>query len=153
MLDIMQFQTYLEHLKETIPAINTVHLAMDDDQIADFVKDMRSSDNMLLVGIIPSHQPRSVNEDTVMNKDLVALLVLQKGDRKIKHSEFLQVLHGCQLAAKTIELQLLEDMYSYNGGCSFLSLLEVDSITIEPVRALAGTDGYEINFSMLTLLQ
>lgn len=148
MLDILQFRNYLEHLKETVDGINSVHLAIDDSQIADFVKDMKQSDNLVLVGIIPSHQAQAADEHSLMNKDLVALLVLRKADRKLRHNEFIEALHSCQLAAKAIELQLLHDMYSYNGGCSFLQMLEPGSINIDPLYALAGTDGYEINFSL-----
>ena len=82
----------------------------------------------------------------------MAFLVLKKVDTKVKHSVFIDNLHSCQQAIRAVELKLLNDMADDDNCASFLRQLDPSSITIDPVWGFAGTDGYEINFSLHTNL-
>jgi hypothetical protein len=152
MIDLLQLQQYLEHLKENVPAINTAKLAIDDTQITAIVRDLKESDNLILLAIVPSHKLQGQDEDDVHTLDQLAFLVLKKVDRKVSHADFIINLHSCQVAAKEVVSRLIIDKTEYNDGCSFLNRLSVSSFKIDPVFALAGTDGYEIEFLLQTYL-
>lgn len=150
MIDLIEIEQYLEHVKDSVEAIKTTRLVIDDSHINEVLRELKESDNLLLLGLIPSHQTDGQDVDDVTSKDIMAILVLKKADRKIKYSDFIANMHTCQQAAKQIRLKLMGDMEAYNDGCSFLSMLNVPSISIDPIYGLGGADGYEINFNFNT---
>ena len=152
MVDLLQLQQYLDVVKEAIPAINTTRLVIDDSQIVEIMRDIKESENLILLGIVPSHAVSGQDIDDMRSKDMLAFLVLKKVDRKVKHSEFIDNLHSCQKAIREVEFKLLNDYADIENCSSFLRQLIHSSITIDPVWGLAGTDGYEINFSLHTNL-
>ena len=151
MVDLLQLQQYLDEVKSAVPAIKTTYLVIDDSQIVEIMKDVRESDNLILLALVPSHAVTGNNYDNSQSKDIMAFLVLKKAERKIRHSEFINNLHSCQQAMRAVELKLLIDMAD-DENCSFLRQLEPSSLTIDPVWSLAGTDGYEMNFYLHTNL-
>lgn len=148
MIDLLKVQEYMDDIKLNIPEIKTTYLVIDDSQITDIVKDLKESDNLILLGIVPSSEAEGQDEDDVKDKDIMAFLVLKKADRKVKHKTFVENLILCQKAAIAIKNKLAVDKQEYNNGCSFLNLLHVPSLRVDPIWSLAGTDGYEINFFM-----
>jgi hypothetical protein len=152
MIGINTVRQYLEHIKQALPAIKTAHLVIDDAQINEYVKDLKDKDNLILLALVPSHRPEGKDEDNVRDKDMMCFLVLKKAERKIKPAEFMDNLALCQQTAQQLRYLLIQDMDEYNDGCSFLSQLDVASISLDPTYNLGGTDGYEINFSMYSNL-
>jgi len=150
MVDLLQLQQYLEEVKAAVPAIKTTRLVIDDTQITEIIKEIKVSDNLILLGIVPAHQVRGTSYDNVQSKDIMAFLVLKKADRKEKHSVFITNLHKCQQAIRAVQLKLLTDMDDDENCGSFLRQLDVGSMAIDPVWQLGGADGYEINFSLYT---
>lgn len=152
MIDLLELEQYLDEIKEAVPAIKTTYLVIDDSQIIEIVKDIRESDNLILLGIVPSHSVSGSNVDNLRSKDIMAFLVVKKADRKIKHSDFIANLYSCQQAIRAVELKMLSDMANDDNCGSLMRQLEVTSIDINPIYYLAGTDGYEINFYLHTSL-
>ena len=151
MVDLLQLQQYLDDVKAAVPAIKTTYLVIDDSQIVEIMKDIRESDNLILLALVPSHAVTGNDADALRSKDIMAFLVLKKAERKIRHSEFINNLHSCQQAIKEVQLKMLNDMGD-DENCIFLRQLEPASVTIDPVWSLAGTDGYEMNFYLHTNL-
>jgi len=48
---------------------------------------------------------------------------------------------------------MLADKPNFNGECKLMRQLDIASIKIDPVWALAGCDGYEIDYQLLTPIE
>jgi len=148
MTDLLRLQDYLAKIKSKVPAIKTAHLVIDDSQLTDIMKDLKESDNLILLALLPSHTMQGQDEDDVHSKDLMAFLVLKKADRKIKHAEFINNMHSCQEATRAVITKLILDKPDFEDGCSILNMLAAASITASPIWNLAGADGYQIDFEL-----
>jgi hypothetical protein len=151
MILIEQVEQYGYKLVQDIPELKKFLLVLDDSQLTKFMSKISIDDNLILVGFIPSHETTGTNVDNVQNRDNMLWMVLNKVNRGDGMEAFVDSFKKCQLAAKEVEKQMLEDKPRFgNGQCTLMKQLEVASIKIDPVWALAGCDGYEINYSLLT---
>ena len=151
MVDIKRLQDYLQEIKDKVPAITITYLVIDDSQITELMKEVKDRD-MVLLALVPSHGLEGAHEDNVRSKDLMAFLVMHKADRKMKHVDFIDNLHKCQLAGKEIVNKLILDKPDFEDGCSIINMLEVPSIKMDPVWQLAGADGYQIDYFLYSKL-
>lgn len=147
---ISQVQQYGESLLTKVPDLKKFFLVVDDSQVVKVLNDISEDDNLILLGFIPSHRSEGTNVDNVQNRDFTLWMVLNKVDRNDGQDAFIASFQRCQLAAKAVEKQMLADKPNFNNICSLMRQLQVASIEINPVWALAGCDGYEINYQLLT---
>jgi hypothetical protein len=150
MILIEQIEQYGAHLLTEIPDLKKFILVLDDSHIVKELKDVNEDDNLILIGFIPSHKSEGTNQDNVQNRDFSLWMVLNKIDRNDGQEAFIASFKRTQLAAAAIEKQMLIDKPNFGGQCSLMRQLQVASIEINPVWALAGCDGYEINYQLLT---
>lgn len=150
MTDLNQLKNYLGHLVANIEDLKTPFVVFDDKQLPRLLKDLKESENLIVMGIMPSYITDATSSDDAVSRDLMSFLVLKKADRDIKHSEFLLNMQRCLIAAKEVRKLIISDMQNYQDGCSFLTMLNVHTIKIDPIIELAGTDGYEIHFNTIT---
>ena len=147
---IDKIETYGQTLIDSIPELNKFILVVDDSQIVKEMKDITYDDNLILVGFIPSHKADGTDVDNVQNRDFTLWMVLNKVDRNDGQEAFIASFKKCQLAALEIEKKMLADKPNLGNGCTMMRQLQVATIDINPVWALAGCDGYEINYQLLT---
>lgn len=152
MLSINELKDYLEELKEAIPALKSSYLVIDDSQVGETLKEHRESGNLILYGFIPSHKGLGQTADDARVKDLAAFMVLRKVDRNQRHDTFIENMATCQAAANAIYKKMLEDMHDDEHCYPFTARIDIASIEINPVWQLAGADGYDISFSLLSNL-
>jgi hypothetical protein len=149
MILIEKVEEYGTKLLNDISVIKKFLIVCDDSQLAKEVKDYTDSDNIILVGFIPSHETIGTNVDNVQDVDVMLWLVLEKNDSKGGHQATIESFKRTQLAVKAIKTQMLND--KPNFSCSnTMKELEVASFAIDPVWGLAGCDGYEINYKLKT---
>lgn len=140
----IELQEYLEHCVAKIADIKTQFAVIDDGQIPKLISDLAERDNLLLFGILPSYGTDAKDEDAARSRDYFSFLILKKGDREIKHSEFIGNMQRCMIAANDFRKLLFEDIAAYKNGCSFLTSLRPETIKIDPLWNFCGMDGYEI---------
>lgn len=150
MILIDKLETYGEKLITLIPDLKKFILVVDDSQLVKEMSNVTFDDNLILVGFIPSHKADGTNVDNVQNRDFCLWMVLNKVDRNDGQEAFIASFKRCQLAAKEIEKQMLTDKPNLGDGCTMMRQLQLATIDINPVWALAGCDGYEINYQLLT---
>jgi len=149
MILIDKVEEYGEKLKNDITAIRKFLMVCNDSQLAYDIKDYTDSDNIILVGLIPSNETLGTNVDDVQDLDVCAWLVLEKFDSKDGNEVTMQTFKRTQLAAIALKKQMLTDKPNFT--CSnTMKNLEVASITIDPIWRLAGCNGYEVNYKIKT---
>lgn len=151
MILISKVQEYGENLLTKIDDLKKFIMVLDDSQLVSEMSDISEDQNLILVGFIPSHKSEGGNVDDVQNRDFMLWMVLNKVDRQQGQEAFIASFKKCQLAAKEVEKQMLADKPNLgNSPCTLMRQLQIPSISIDPVWALAGCDGYEINYQLLT---
>ncbi|MCB6097725.1 hypothetical protein [Flavobacterium psychrophilum] len=150
MILLEKIEQYGAHLLAEIPDLKKFYLVVNDSQIVKVLNEINEDDNLILIGFIPSHKSEGTNQDNVQNRDFSLWMVLNKVDRNDGQEAFIASFKRTQIAASAIEKQMLTDKPNFGGQCSLMRQLQVASIEINPVWALAGCDGYEINYQLLT---
>lgn len=150
MILIDSINQYGNNLLTKIPDLKKFFIVVDDSQVVKFLSDVTEDDNLMLFGYVPSHQSEGTNIDNVQNRDSMLWVVLNKIDRNEGQQALIDSFSRCQLAALEIEKIMLQDKPNFGGPCSLMRQLQITSIKIDPVYALAGCDGYEINYELLT---
>jgi hypothetical protein len=150
MITIAQIKGYGNKLMSLIPEIKKVILVVSDSQLVEMMNDISDSENLILVAFIPSHQSDGSDVDNVQNRNSTLWLILNKIDRNEGHDAIMDSFEKTQPTALAIQKQMLLDKSNSSGTCSLMRQLIVNSINIDPVWALAGCDGYEINYQLTT---
>ena len=151
MITIEKVELYGNKLKDLIADIKHFIMVLDDSQIVNEMKDVGEDQNLILVGFIPSHKSDGTDVDNVQNRDYMLWMILNKVDRRSGQAEFLASFKRCQSAALLIQKQMLADKPFFDANeCTMMRQLDVPTISIDPVWALAGCDGYEINYQLKT---
>lgn len=150
MILIEKVEEYGARLIATVPELKICLLVCDDSQLADVMKDITHSDNIILVAFIPSHEVLGTNVDNVQDLDSLLWMALEKTDVKDGHQEMINSFKRTQIAIKKIKNQMLEDKPNFSDCGNTMKKLEVASIKIDPIWRLAGTNGYELNYRLIT---
>lgn len=150
MVDITKIRDYADEVLVQIPEIKKRYIVMDDSQLSKVMMDVKVSDYFILVGFIPSHKLEGANADTAKTKDRSIWLILHKVDRNKGADYLLDMMAQNQQATKKLIQKMLNDSVMTDNTCGLMRMLEVNSITVDPVWSLAGCDGYEIYYQMKT---
>ena len=152
MISITELKAFLQQKQTDITAINSNHLFIDDSQLTAVLREVQKADNTILVGLIPSHKTEGANIDTIALRNSLLFMLLNKTDRNVSHEEFLTNMQQCQDAAKEFVKSLINDATDDTKVCEISRLIDVNSITIDPIWKLAGCDGYAIEMQLKTNL-
>lgn len=150
MILIEKVEQYAAHLLEKVEELKSKFIVIDDSQLARVLKDLRGSDNLVLVGFIPSHQTEGKTADDVQNIDSMLWLVLSKFDKSDGQDSFIQEMKRLQLAANELQKQMLLDKANFFENCGLHRQLQVPSIRIDPIWDLFSFIGYEVEYTLKT---
>ncbi len=150
MLLISDFRTYVSGLNTFFAEIERNEVVIDDSQITRFLEDCPDDNKYIILGILPKHKPMG-NEDTIQSIDTASILILKKVTRSDQdHNAFLNNFEEAQILTRAVVLKLRADKMNEENLCSIMKFLTIESIDVNPIWALAGCDGYEIDFSLQT---
>lgn len=148
MLLVNELRAYITLLENEIPEITASETVMDDSQLSKFLKN-QPSDAVVILGIIPKHNPIG-SIDNLVSQDQTSILVLNKVDRgEMLHDAFLDNIERMQLIAKNLTNRLLDDAGD-EESCGFMRYLKPNTLDINPMGGLNSCDGYQIDFSLHT---
>ena len=144
MIDILELKNYSEEIKTAISAINTVKVVVDESQLVDKIRSLKSEDNQILMTVIPEYDTSNSSDlDNVSHNNYLAFLVLEKVNYKgFTDDQELMVWQRTLQSIKLLEQKLLHDAGTGNETCPTFAHLDVRSIRIEPVWKLAECNGY-----------
>lgn len=142
---------YTKELKEYIEPINFHRVVIDDSELVLYLQDLRKSDNMILMAVIPEISTQSRDEDNFLLRASHSFLVLEKtSESNMRYDDGIEMWERTYQAAEDIVRKMMEDKTA--ATCTFLRRLNPSSITISPVWKKASTNGWMITYSLDMLL-
>lgn len=151
MLTVNRLREYTAEMQAAIPEINKAHVVVTSDEVTKFLKDMKKSENFLLLAILPNHEVVG-SEDSAKINNVLGFYVFEKTDHsEHNHDGYLDSFVNTQEAAKKIVDKLLDDKANHTGAlCNFLNRLSESSIDIIPKKGIAQCQGYYIGLNFET---
>lgn len=144
---IAWLQSYVQELQDSIKALNFNRVVIDDGEVVKYLQDLRTSDNMILLGVIPEMTANSRDEDNFQLKGSHLLMILEKtSDSNMRYDDAMAMWERTYQAAEDVVRKLMTD--KVEGDCATLRRLDPNSITIVPVWKKASTNGWLITFTM-----
>lgn len=150
MISIENVKLYAQELKAAVPEIKQDFLVINDTQLAKELSEVSPTNNCMLISFIPSHKLQGDNVDSVLTNDFMMFLILIKADRAEGQEEFIQTMKDAQQVAKKVWKKMLSDKSPASGTCGLMRMLQITTISADPIWALNGCDGYEISFQLKT---
>lgn len=143
MITILQLREAIAEIVSQIPEINKTRFVIDDDQLADTLSEFKTTENTMLVCLVPTYQSFANDEDLTGYMSFLQFFLVDKVDYKTFKSEdeFTQIFIKIQSLVSAFIGKLFE---YHNGECLLFGNLQHDSLVIRPVRNKAQCNGWEI---------
>jgi len=139
----LELKELLSEIKSEIPEINRTISLIDDSDLADFAADMSTSDNMSLVGIIPSYQ-HSGEIGKFKMLPIFQLQVIEKTDYSaLNNDEFVLLYQRTLVVIEKVRDFLIDKV---EDGCyPTLSNLDITGLVIDPVKKVSQCNGWALD--------
>lgn len=144
----LEFRELLAEIKAEITEIKTIIPVIDDSQLVNSLEKRRKDDNLLLVGVLPSHGTTGSNTDNVRQTTVGQLMILEKTDYSaLTSDEFWLLFERCYQAAKKMREILIRK--ATEDCLPYLTMLDVNSMNIDPVWKKGECNGYSFDFDIM----
>lgn len=140
----IELKEMLSEIKSENAEINRCITLVDDSDLADFVSEVSTTDNMLLVGVIPSYGHKGKISSFKM-LPVFQIQILEKTDYSaINNDDFVLLYERTLIVTEKVRDFILDKM---EEGCyPMLSGLDMSNVDIDPVRGKASCNGWTIDF-------
>lgn len=151
MLLVNRLREYTAEIQAEIPEINSSKVVVTSDELAKFMKNLKKSENFLLIALLPNHQLAGGEDAFKVDNDL-GFYIWEKTDHsEHNHDGYLDSFVNTQEAARKVVEKLLSDKANQTGSlCNFLNRLDERSISILPKKGVLQCQGYYIGLSFET---
>lgn len=144
----IEFRELLTEIKAEIPEIKTIIPVINDSQLVNSLEKIRKEQNLILVGVLPSHGTTGSNTDNVKPTTVGQIIILEKCDySSMTQDEFWLVFERCYQAVTGVREILIrkamEDCLPYLTG------LDVNSLNIDPEWKKGECNGYSFAFDIM----
>jgi hypothetical protein len=142
---ITWFKGYLQELQNTIAAINRNRMVIDKSQLTKYLNDHQSTQNYLLIGVLPDFSGKASDPENFMLTNTTQLMVLSKTTySEHNYDQFYQIFEDTYDVVELIVQKLITDSLN---GCTNLRFLDAQSIQIQPVWNESACNGWKILFN------
>jgi hypothetical protein len=153
MLKVNSLREFLVEIKAIIPEINYAQAITSNKEFVEFLKERKSSDNIMLFGILPDHTINGREDSTEFNNFLQFIFLEKSATRDLKHDQKLDIFNKVQTTVETF-VKLIIDAKSGEvdelSECGILSKLNEESIDIRTFYDDVQSRGYEVFFEIKT---
>ena len=144
----IEFRELLAEIKAEIPEINTTIPVIDDSQLVSNLEKRKKSDNLLLVGVLPSYGSEGNNTDHVRQTTMCQLMILEKTDySNLTADEFWLLFERCYQAIKKVREIIVRK--AGEECLPYLVNIDVNGLGIDPVWKKAECNGYSFDFDIM----
>lgn len=149
MLKVNELKTLLEECQTEIPGINKNILLLDDSELTNFLKDLKLTENCVLIGIMPQYLPKGSEDGVRFISQLQFMIVKKSADKDFKnHAEYLDMFRETQdlilLFIAKLFGEKMEDLCS--GRAEYLE----ESTSVYPVWRKAQCNGWTIEIDLVS---
>lgn len=151
MLTINRLREAVAEIKAAIPSIKYADCIIVEDDFKKILEERKSSDNIILIAVIPDHNLIGKSDATKMGNYLQFFIFEKNTEKNMKHSEKLDIYNKVQITVKDFINLILEAKSGESdefSACNLFTDLDEESVDIKPYWDGVQCRGYEI-FLML----
>lgn len=148
MIAVNEWQSYLQRLTDSNEFLEHCELVVNISQLKERVKELDITQYPLLVGVVPSADSASMDEDNISEINSLLLMVLQPIERGTDSTTELEQLEVLQNAITGIKRRVREDYFRCD--MPMLDDVKFRSYATEPVYNLLGYMGWMFRFEIET---
>jgi len=149
MIKVNQLKSLLLESQTEIEGLNKNLLLLDDSELTNFLKDLKISENCVLIGIMPQFVPKGTEDSIRFISQLQFMILKKSADKDFKnHDEYLQMFADTQDLMGLFVAKLFgEKMEDLCGGTA--EYIE-ESLSIYPVWRKAQCNGWALEIDLLS---
>ncbi len=149
MIKVNQLKSLLLESQTEIEGLNKNLLLLDDSELTNFLKDLKISENCVLIGIMPQFVPKGTEDSIRFISQLQFMILKKSADKDFKNQdEYLQMFADTQDLMELFVAKLFgEKMEDLCGGTA--EYIE-ESISIYPVWRKAQCNGWALEIDLLS---
>ncbi len=141
---IKWFKNYLKSLQDAIVGINKNKMVITKDQLTDYLSEMSSENNFILIGVMPDFSGKGNNADDFKITNIMQLMILKKTTYSTyNYDDYFQIFEDTYSVIEEVLKKLLLDSLS----CNELRFIDVNTIKIEPVKDESSCNGWKVMFN------
>lgn len=143
MILISELKEYMAEMQDHLANVNTSHLLLNESEVTNFLLEKKTSDNQMMLVIMPDARSRAKDEDNVHMNNSLAFLFMEKTNYSAsRKDEWIAIFERTQETAIAFTRKLIEDRVY--GKCGFNRFLDTNNISIEPLTNLASCNGWSV---------
>jgi len=152
MLEVNSLKEFTAEMQSSITGINKSIVILDDSELTNFLKELKLSDNSVLIAIMPQFPVQGQDDAIKWNNQLQFMILKKSADRDFKnHDEYLDMFQETQLLMKQFVEILLSSKTGDNGDiCGLLNEMVEQSLLVYPVWRKAQCNGWAVEFDLLS---
>jgi hypothetical protein len=152
MIGIKRYKAYWDHCLEEIAGINKVLLIVNEPQFGKFVANIKKAEYPVLVAVVPSADPASLDADNYGESNTGVIFILKKSaganETEAKYLDDMEEMQGLMTSVK--ELMLHDKRECSSGYHDVMERLDVKSFHQDPEYNLLGHIGWSLSFGFET---
>jgi hypothetical protein len=128
-------------------------MIIDDSELALVLKERTVDEDTMFISVMPSYRMKGI-EDNAKWDNVLQFFILDKTDYSEHDRDgFRNIFVKTQIKTQAFLYKLMNDKADNNSlFCGFLSYLDENSITVDPVWKMHGCNGWTININLDTAL-
>lgn len=141
---VQWFKEYVQGIQDEFNEINRNKVLVVKSQVTKYLNDHSSSNNLLLLGILPDFKGKGDNADEFKLINVTQLMVLKKTTySEYNYDEFLEIYEETYIVIEKILEKLLQD----SRKCNELRFLNPNTIALEPIFNMESCNGWKLMFN------
>lgn len=154
MIPISKYKAFWEYVITVVAGIDKVHIFMDENQLADIIRDVEAG-KVNLVAVIPSTDMLATSNDDYEEVSSCYVFLLKKSNPgDLTHAEFLIEMDEMMAIMKLVKQKLIDFSADYdhcsNEHIKLMHRLILATIHTDPEYNLMGCNGWGIFFKLKT---
>jgi len=155
MITVTNYKNYWDHVvtELTPDGLKKAYVVATEERLTKKINDLKGSESPFLVAIIPSSDPKSIDDDAVGEVNSGMIFILQKRAHADQDdATFLQDMDTTQAIMKKVKELMQHDKITCSSAYhSIMERLNLSSLHQDPEYNYLGCNGWSLSFQFETL--
>lgn len=151
MLTVNRLREFVAEAVAAMPDLNSGKVVVTKEEISKFMREHDTSQNTLLIGIVPEHDVTGSEDAFVVENDLGFYLLEKTDYSEHDHDSYLDIFAKTQQTAFDLVKLITEKNYERGSAiCGLFQSLDDVTFPITPIKALEACNGYFVGINFET---